>query len=83
VIFGRPPMVNADGSSGGCEGSGGVDGGLSAEKGEGENKLRPPICEGVGVTVEGWKYEASLGVEVARVAPRTEGHGSVRWCDGG
>ena len=45
--------------------------------------IRPPIFEGVGVTLRGLRREIPFTIEDARAVPRTEGLRSGRWCDGG
>ena len=83
MIFGVcPPGLRGDGIGGGgevcggCEGdcSGGVEGECSVDRG-GVKSRRPPIFEGVGLTI-------GCSEEV-RAAPRSEGLGAGRWCDGG
>ena len=83
-----PPVLNGNGSgcggevSGGGERSGCGEGELSGGVGdnisvdrEGGKSRRPPIFEGVGVTIG--------CLEDVRAVPRSEGLGAERWCCGG
>ena len=81
-------MLNGDGSGCGGEGSGvgersgcgegelsgGVGDNISVDR-EGGKSRRPPIFEGVGVTIG--------CLEDVRAVPRSEGLGAERWCGGG